>query len=70
MKRYMFLMVGMFVLVNTIHAEGLTNKRFLKYSPQQQNWRLHGDFEMLGHTVFLHDEEKVQCVWNWLLGNR
>lgn len=60
---------ALFIWVNTAQADGLTNSRFLQLSEQQQHFWLAGAFESIGHMVFLHEEEKARCVWNWLPSN-
>lgn len=47
-------------------AESLKNSDFLKTTKDQRHWWYSGAYTALGHIAFLEDEEKGQCVWNWL----
>lgn len=48
-----------------VWAEGLHNSDLLKLSEEQRRWWYAGAVTTVGHMVFLYDEEKAQCVWNW-----
>lgn len=58
----------MFVLLwgGEVQAEGLTSKEFLEFSAAEQHWWFAGAVESIAHMVYLHDEERAQCVWLWL----
>jgi len=60
-----------FILLMVFHsglaqADALKNSEFMELSEGQRHWWYAGAIESIGHMVFLHDEEKAQCIWRWL----
>lgn len=62
---FIFVLLAVFYCAQA-QADTLKNSDFLKLTEAQQHWWYAGAFESIGHMVFLHDEQKAQCVWNWL----
>ena len=61
----------LFILITIFHsglvqADALKNSEFLEYSEGQRHWWYSGAYIALGHVVFMKDENKGKCVWNWL----
>jgi len=67
-KSRIFLGLSLSILLcaQVVQAESLKNSEFLKFSEGQRHWWYSGTYTAIGHMVYLHDEKKAQCVWNWL----
>lgn len=57
--------IGAVILSTSAHANSFTGKDFVALTEGQQHWWIAGAIEGIGHMVFLQDEAKAQCVWNW-----
>ncbi|MCF6354798.1 MAG: hypothetical protein L3J26_06800 [Candidatus Polarisedimenticolaceae bacterium] len=67
MKKSISLFILLAIFNNgLVQATAVKNSEFLKFTKSQQHWWYAGAVESIGHLVFLHDEEKAQCIWNWL----
>ena len=62
----LFCAIGTLILTASAHANSFTAKDFVALTEGQQHWWIAGAIEGIGHMVFLQDEAKAQCVWNWL----
>ena len=67
-KASIFIVLGV-LLAASAQANTLKNSEFLTFTEGQRHWWYSGAFGALGHVVFLEDEEKGKCVWNWLFAN-
>ena len=63
-----FIVLGL-LLATAAHADKLKNSEFLTFTEGERHWWYSGAFLTLGHVVFLEDEEKGKCVWNWLFSD-
>ena len=67
-KASIFIVLGL-LLTATAQADKLTNREFLEFTEGQRHWWYSGAFDALGHAVFIENEEKGKCVWNWLFSD-
>lgn len=68
-KASVFLSVAGLCLGTYVHANKLKNSEFLEFSESQRHWWYSGAYTALGHVVFLEDQDKGICVWNWLFAD-
>jgi len=54
------------ILSTSTHAGALKGSDFLKLPEVQQHWWYFGALQSITHMVYLHDEQKAMCVWNWM----
>ena len=66
MFKRLALLVLLTFAASTSLAKDFTNADFLKLTEGQQHWWYAGATESIGHLVYLHDEKKAKCVWEWL----
>lgn len=67
MKRASLFIAAAALLFSTpTQAGNLTSSDFLKLSESQQYWWYFGALQSITHMVYLHDEQKAMCVWNWM----
>ena len=69
MKKASVIIALALLMVASAQAQKLKNSEFLTFSEGQRHWWYSGAFGALGHAIFLEDEEKGKCVWNWLFAD-
>jgi len=55
-----------FLFSASVQASTLKGSDFLKLSKSQRHWWYFGALQSITHMVYLHDEQKAKCVWNWM----